>query len=58
MSTFGIISGYNPNEDWSSYRERLELYFEANWVDNSEGKRTILLSVVGSETYCYALAKK
>ena len=42
---------YNHSEDWSSYTERLELYFEANGVDNSERKRAILLSVVLSETY-------
>ena len=36
--TFEIISEYNPNEDWSSYRERLEFYFEANGVDISHSE--------------------
>ena len=51
MSTFEIISEYNLIEDWPSYRERLEFYFETNEVDNSKIKRAILLSIVGSETY-------
>ena len=46
---FGIISEYNPSEDWSSYRESFIL--REMGVDNSERKKAILLSVLGSETY-------
>ena len=38
-------------EDWQSYAERLEQYFVANDVTNTQKKRALLLSVCGAATY-------
>ena len=51
MSAFGTITEFNPKGDWSSYKERLEFYFEANNISEEEKKRAVFFSVVGSETY-------
>ena len=51
MATHVSLGEFNPTrEDWTSYAERLELYFTAN--DITERKQQgILLSVCGAETY-------
>ena len=51
MSAFGTITEFNPKGDWSSYKERLEFFFEANNISEEEKKRAVFFSVVGSETY-------
>ena len=51
MSAFGTITEFNPKGDWSSYKERLEFYFEANNISEEEKKRAVFFSVVSSETY-------
>ena len=38
-------------EDWVSYCERLEQYFVANDVKNTDKQKAILLSVCGALTY-------
>ena len=37
--------------DWTSYTERLSLYFAANDVTEAGKQRAILLSVCGAPTY-------
>ena len=41
MSAFGTITEFNPKGDWSSYKERLEFYFEANNISEEEKKRAV-----------------
>ncbi|XP_071843318.1 uncharacterized protein [Apostichopus japonicus] len=50
-TNIGTIETFNENvEDWPTYVERVELYFEAN--DMPESKKTpALLSLMGSKTY-------
>ena len=50
MATHGSLGEFNPTrEDWTSYAERLELYFTA--IDITERKQhAIILSVCGAET--------
>ena len=50
MANHGKLEEYHPQEVWSQCIERLELYFEANEVDNANKQRAILLSVCGSKT--------
>jgi hypothetical protein len=46
----GVIGVYEESEEWVSYSERLEQYFEAN--DIADGKKVpTLLSVIGAKTY-------
>ena len=46
----GRIDPYNSKEDWPTYVERLEQYFEANSI--AAGKKLpALLSLIGSKTY-------
>ena len=43
MATRGNMSSFDPdNEQWTSYAERLDFYFEANNVTSAETKRAIL----------------
>ena len=51
MSTFGAITEFDPKGDWSTYKERIEFYFEANEITEGAKKRAVFFSVVGSETY-------
>ena len=51
MATHGTLGEFNPTrEDWTSYAERLELYFTANDIV-TEKQQAILPSVCGAETY-------
>ena len=48
---YGILKEYLPeNELFSSYMERVELFFVANDIPD-EKKVAVLLSVVGSKNY-------
>jgi len=52
MPSYGRVEQFKvENDDWISYMEQLEFYFEANDVTTDEKKRAILLSVCGSEVY-------
>ena len=51
MALIGNIGPFDANNDqWMSYKERLEQFFAANEVDNSKHV-AVLLSVVGAKTY-------
>ncbi len=51
MTTHGTLGEFNPNrEDWTSYAERLELYFTANDVVTEKKQQVILLGICGAET--------
>ena len=39
------------SEDWTSYAERLQLYFVANRITDEATQRAIFLTVCGSSTY-------
>lgn len=54
MAVFGSISEFIPGEDWEEYCERLEQYFIANGIedtDHIERQRAVFLSVIGGRTY-------
>ena len=51
MATFGKIDEFNVKDDWSQYIERLGHYFSANDITDISKQKSILLSVVGPETY-------
>ena len=38
-------------EDWESFVERVEFFFQANGVEDPERKRALLLSSCGTSTY-------
>ena len=40
----------NAEEDWPTYVERLEQYFEVNSIDDGK-KVPALISLIGSKTY-------
>lgn len=49
---FGIVNEYDAEkEDWSSYIERIELFYVANDIEDEVKKRAILLSSCGINTY-------
>ena len=53
---FGKIEEYQTGQDWAEYSERLEFYFTANDIGDTEEKdklkrKSILLTVVGGQTY-------
>ena len=52
-SLFGAIENHNPNnnENIHEYVERLEFYFSANRIIEDNKKRSVLLTVIGKETY-------
>ena len=48
---YGNLAEFNDSsEDWNSYIERLELFFEANSIERGKWQ-PILLSTVAAETY-------
>ena len=53
MATYyGKLSEFDKDkEDWTSYVERLELFFEANEIEQEEKQKAILLSSCGPSTY-------
>ena len=51
MATW-TVGEFNPAlDDWTSYAERVEFYFEANGVTDASKKRARLLSSCGAQTY-------
>lgn len=50
MATFGSVTTYDTKTDWSSYKERLDYYFDANNITLAK-KKSVFLSAVGAETY-------
>lgn len=47
----GTITAFdNDAEDWGTYVERVELYCEANAIENDK-KVAVLLSIMGVKTY-------
>ena len=52
MSLFGIVEEFDvANGDFDEYIERLEHYFIANEVTDDGKKASILITVVGKDTY-------
>ena len=52
MSLFGVVEDFDVKEgDFIEYIERLEHYFNANEVTDDEKKASILITVVGKDTY-------
>ena len=51
MATFGKIDEFNVKDDWPQYIERLGHYFSANDISDAGKQKSILLSVVGADTY-------
>lgn len=52
MAQHGTTTPFDPTlEDWTTYVERLQMYFIANDIDDNAKKRAILLSVCGPTTY-------
>ena len=51
MATFGKIDEFNVKYHWSQYIERLGHYFSATDITDISKQQSILLSVVGAETY-------
>ena len=50
--TMGKVSEFNPDEDdWNTYIEQLELFFEANRISDELQRKAILLSSCGITTY-------
>ena len=49
MATHVLLTEFDPTtEDWATYVERLEQYFEANAVTEEGKKRAIFLSALSS----------
>jgi len=52
MATHSHLREFNPAvEDWTSYVERLEFYFDANDVKEATKQRAVFFSVCGAATY-------
>lgn len=54
MAVFGTIGEFMEGEDWDEYTERLEQYFIANGIEDTDTvkkQRAVLISVVGARTY-------
>ena len=48
----GVVSPFDGNqEDWVEYAERLESYFIANDITDTNKRRAILINGVGPSTY-------
>ena len=51
MSYVGKVDEFDSaNEDWEAYMERVELYCDANDVEEDK-KVSVLLSLIGAKTY-------
>ena len=49
---YGTIAEFDPaEEDWSTYVERVDLYFAANDITDAAKRRAVLLSACGAKTY-------
>ena len=51
MPTFGILDEYNETEDWRHYTERVNHFFGANEITDTDKRRSIFLVSVGAKTY-------
>ena len=52
MSTYGTMTEFNENSTkWSTYRQILTFFFEANSIESEEKKRATFIAVVGDKTY-------
>ena len=52
MATHGTLGEFNPTrEGWTSYAERLELYFTATDIVTEKKQQAILLSICDAEMY-------
>ena len=52
MAAHGKVEQFHVGqEDWESYKERLQQYFVANSIAEAEKQRAILLSTCGQSTY-------
>lgn len=52
MSLYGHISEFDPeSDDWAQYIERLEHFFVANEVTDTNKMKSILISCCGSKSY-------
>lgn len=49
-ANIGTLEEFKANTNWSIYRERLEQYFHANFVDDTR-KVPVLLTAIGTEVY-------
>ena len=50
--TVGKVSEFNPNEDdWNTYIEQLDFFFEGNRISDQSQRKAILLSSCGITTY-------
>ena len=54
MAVFGTIGEFMEGDDWDEYTERLDQYFIANSIadtDTVQKRKAVLISVVGARTY-------
>lgn len=54
MAVIGSVAEFTAGEDWEEYCERLEQYFLANNIKDTETekrRRAVFLSVIGGKTY-------
>lgn len=54
MAAIGSVSEFTIGDDWEEYCERLEQYFIANNIkdtDTEQRRRAVFLSVIGGKTY-------
>ena len=51
MAYHGTIAEFQPEtEDWASYTERIQYYFQANDITTADKQRSILLTMCGIPT--------
>ena len=52
MAVYGHVGEFDRDtDDWKSYIEQMDCFFDANGIDKDDRKRAILLSSCGSQTY-------
>nr|XP_015800346.2 uncharacterized protein LOC107375995 [Nothobranchius furzeri] len=52
VAVIGTVSPFaRESQSWEEYSEMLEVFFEANEIDDADEKKAVLLSGVGSATY-------
>ncbi|UYV80580.1 hypothetical protein LAZ67_19000797 [Cordylochernes scorpioides] len=56
MASFGNIENFDPSkpEKWTTYVERMILFFLANGIEKITQKKAIFLTLIGPETYALA----
>lgn len=50
-SYLGTVEPYQDTDEWTSWAERLELYFDANEIEDAKKRVEILLTNVGTKRY-------